>query len=265
MRCFWIAVLSAAPAFAQPDAHELVRRSIANGERSWRTSFDYSCIKTDIDRQFDASSRRVKTASHDVYQIVPLGYGSSFELHIRHDNEPLPRQEQIKEQQELEKRRAESPAQKRRRFEKEESERSYMKEVPDAFDFRIVGEQTLPTGRAWVVEATPRPGYRPKSRYARVFPSMRGKLWIDEKDVQWVKADAIAEEPVTFGFFIARLARGSHIVIEQARLADGDWVPKRIDARASARTFVFWNHNFEEDITYSDYRKGASTLAAAGR
>ena len=55
--------------------------------------------------------------------------------------------------------------------------------------------------------------------------------------------------------FIARLAKGSHIVIEQIRLPNGAWVPKSIQARASARTFLLFNHNFEEEITYVGYRK----------
>ena len=93
---------------------------------------------------------------------------------------------------------------------------------------------------------------------------MRGTLWIDKKDVQWVKADAVAEDTVAFGFFIARLARGSHIVLQQKRLPDGSWVPARIEARASARIFLFFNHNFEEVITYSGYRLD-NALASAAR
>jgi hypothetical protein len=86
---------------------------------------------------------------------------------------------------------------------------------------------------------------------------MRGKLWIDKKDVQWVKADAVAMSNVYFGVFIAKLSKGSHIILEQTKLADGTWVPQRIQAKADARTFLVFNHNFEQNITYSNYHKGA--------
>ena len=208
----------------------------------------------DVDEQFE-STGRVKSTDRDRYRIVPVG-GDSFEEHVEHDGGPVSGDERRKQQLELQKLKAETPRQRAARLAKEERERSYYKEIPDAFDFKILGEETLPTGPAWVLEATPRPAFQPRSRYAQVFPKMRGKLWIDKKDLQWVKADAVAMGTIHFGWFIASLAKGSHIVLEQTRLADGSWVPKDIEARADARTFLFFIHNFAQDITYSDFHKG---------
>jgi len=263
VRCLF-ALLFAGALWAQPDPRQLVRQSIENGERSWRASFDYFAVKHDVERQFD-SQGHVRSADADVYYEIPVGYHDSFEEHVRHDNEPLPPDQRRKIERELARRKAESPAQKQRDLQKRESERSYMKEVPDAFDFKITGTENLPTGPAWVLEATPRPGYQPKSRYSRMFPYMRGRLWIDKKDIQWVKADAVSTSTVSFGFFIARLAKGSHIVLEQEHLPDGSWVAGRIMAKASARTFLIFNHNFDEDITWSDYHKGPSSPLSAAR
>src|SRR5689334_3515924 len=94
---------------AQPDARELVRQSIRNGERSWKESLSYFCIKEEIDRQLGPKGA-VRSVDDDVYEVRPLGYGSFFELHVKHDNEPLPRAEQAKAQQELARRSAETPA-----------------------------------------------------------------------------------------------------------------------------------------------------------
>jgi hypothetical protein len=245
----------------QRDPRELVRQSIRNGEQAWRQSFEYECTKHEIDREFDRGNRLRKT-DDDVYDVIPLGYGTSFDLPKLHNHEPPSREQKAKAERELARLRAESPGQKKSRFQKEAGERSYMKEVGDAFDFRLVGTENLPTGPAWVLEATPRKGYQPRTRYGHMFPAMRGKLWIDQKDVQWVKADAVAMDTVSFGFFIARLAKGSHIILEQMKLPDGAWVPKRVEAKASARSFLLFNHNFEEDITYSDYRRPAAKVAA---
>ncbi len=258
MRFLWLAVLFAGASGAQPDARELVRRSIANGERSWKESFDYFCVK----RQTEMTPHG---PSIDVYDVIPLGDGASFEELVEHDNEPLPAAERLKIKKELERRSEESPAQKHHRFEKEVAERSYMKEVPDAFDFKIVGEENLPTGPAWVLKATPRPGFVPHSRYAHAFSRMRGSLWIDKKDVQWVKAEAEAADNVTFGLFLARLSKGSRIILEQTRLPDGTWVPKRLSAKAAARTFIVFNHVVDENITYSDYRKREALSASGAR
>ena len=261
MRGLWLALLSGGVLFAQTAPRELVRQSIRNGEQSWRESFYYSCVKRDVDRQMDATGR-LKSSAVDLFDIIPLGYGDYFEQQVEHNGEPLSAEERLKISKELEKRRAESPAQKRRRFEKELAERSYLEEVPDAFDFKITGEEKLATGPAWVVDATPHPGYVPKSRYAHFFPKMHGTLWIDKKDLQWVKADAVAADTVTFGLFLARLAKGSHIILEQTRLSDGAWVPQGLSARAEARTFLLFNHNIDENVTYSNYRKAESVTAS---
>lgn len=253
-------MLATAALAAPPDARDIVRRSIHNGEQSWRKSFDYSCVEHEIERQLDASGRVVKK-SDDVADVIALGYGTSFEMPVQHDGEPVAAAVREKAGAELARRRAESPAQKRRRFAKEESERAYMKEVADAFDFRITGEANLPTGKAWVIEARPRAGFTPRTRYGRMFRAMRGTLWVDQRDLEWVKADAVAEAPVSFAFFIARLAQGSHIVLEQMRLPDGTWVPKHVAARASATTFLFFHHRFDDDITYSGYRKAEMAMA----
>ena len=251
-----------APAVAgAPDARELVRQSVRNGERSWRESLAYACTKHEVDREYGPGGT-TRNVDDDLYQVIPLGYGVSFDQLVESHGEPLAAARRANIEAKLERLRDESPEWKRQRFAKEEHERAYMAEVPDAFDYRITGVENLPTGPAWVVEATPRPGYQPQTRYGHMFHAMRGTLWIDQKDVQWVKADAVAMAPVSFGFFVARLAAGSHIVIEQTRLADGAWVAKSIEARAAARLFLFFNHNFSEDITYADYRKSAVTMAA---
>jgi hypothetical protein len=243
------------------DATQLVRQSIENGERSWKVSTEYACTKRVVERTFD-SVGEVKTTGEDTYSVIPLGYGASFDEHIQHDNEPVSSAVRERDLKELEKLRLESPAQKGRLFEKALADRSYMKEVPDAFNFRITGEEQLPTGPAWVVEATPRPGFVPGTRYAHVFPKMRGTLWIDKKDMQWVKADAVATDNISFGLFIARLAKGSHILLGQTRLPDGDWVPASLEARAEATTFLFFQHNFEQIITYNNYSKPEPLRAA---
>jgi hypothetical protein len=264
VRLFWVSLLTSGILFAPVDPRQLVWQSIRNGEASWIDSFSYYCVERQVDEQFD-SAGLPKSREAGVYDIIPLGGHTSYAEQVERDGEPLPSAERARIQKELQHLRSETPAEKHRRFEKDLADRSYMQEVPDAFDFKITGEENLPTGPAWVISATPRPGYQPKSRYAHMFPMMRGTLWIDEKDVQWVKAEAVATEPVTFGIFLARLSKGSHITLQQRKLPDGAWVPKLLEARAEARTFLFFTHNFEEKITYSDYRKSPALTASAKR
>lgn len=258
MRVPWIALFTAGLLLGEVDPRELVRKSIANGEKSWRLSRSYSCIEREVKK---------RAGVINVYEVKPIG-GSPYERLIQRNGKPLPPAEQRKQEEQFRKAIAqaarETPA---RRLAKEERERAFMKEIPDAFDFKLVGEEALPTGPAYVLQATPRPGYRPRSRYAKAFSKMSGKLWIDKKDIQWVKADAVAMDNVSFGFFIARMAKGAHIVLEQMRLPDGVWVPKQFAVKANARIMLVKSRNFDEQITYSNYRKMGPPKAAtlAGR
>jgi len=43
-----------------------------------------------------------------------------------------------------------------------------LNEVPDAFNFTLVGEEQVSGKPAWVISAEPKPGYRAKERLAKV-------------------------------------------------------------------------------------------------
>jgi hypothetical protein len=257
-----IFTLSACSSAGEVDPTQLVKQSIENGQQSWKIAADYACTKQVVERQLDPAGAE-RSSAEDEFSVIPLGYGASYEEPSKHNGAPVDAEVRLRAEKELEKLRAEPPTSKQRRFEKALAERAYMNEVPDAFKFRLAGAENLPTGPAWVIEATPKPGFEPKSRYAHVFAKMRGTLWIDQKDRQWVKADAVATDNVSFGLVIARLAKGSHILLEQEKLSSGDWVPKSLEAKAAARLFMLFAHNFEENITYNNYRKAGPLEAAA--
>lgn len=246
---------------AEVNPRELVRQSIANGDRSWKRARTYTHMEVDEVKKFGAGSS-VKSTEVEKYEVMVME-GTPYHRLIERNGRPLSGAEKQREEQKLQKtiaqRRRESPVQKRRRIASYENERQFLREVPDAFEFKLIGEERLPAGEAYVLEATPRPGYQARSRYGKVMSKMRGKLWIDKKEVQWVKADAEATDTASLGWFVARLAKGSHIVLEQTRLADGVWVPSLLKAKASARIMLVKSEKFEENITYTNYRKTESS------
>jgi len=73
---------------------------------------------------------------------------------------------------------------------KREHEREFLREVPDAFDFRMAGEETLDGRRVYVIDATPRSDYRPRSTDGKLLSKMKGRLWIDAETYDWAKAEA---------------------------------------------------------------------------
>ena len=61
-------------------------------------------------------------------------------------------------------------------------------------------------------------------------------LWLDQGRRE-------VAQPFSMGLFVARVQRGSHIILEQSCIGDGVWVPKRLEMRAIARILFRRNLN----------------------
>jgi hypothetical protein len=92
-----------------------------------------------------------------------------------------------------------------------------------------------------------------------MFSKVAGKLWVDKQDLGWIKVDGEVIQPFSMGLFLARVLRGSHITMEQARLDDGIWMPERVEVRAAAKIFFIKSLVIERVLIYSEYK-----LAQAG-
>ena len=128
-----------------------------------------------------------------------------------------------------------------------------MREMADAFNFKLLGKGKLDEHGVYMLEATPRPDYQPKRRETKVLTGMKGKLWIDIKDYHWVKVEAEVFKPVPFGLFIAKVHPGTYFVLEQAPVTDKLWLPKHFSMSVRA-SILWWPRISTEDETYKDYR-----------
>src|SRR5205807_952904 len=85
--------------------------------------------------------------------------------------------EQRKLEQETVRRRRETPGARRERLAKYQQERrqdhALMMEMVKAFDFKLLGEEAVNGRRCFVLAASPRPGYQPRSRDTKVLKGMR--------------------------------------------------------------------------------------------
>jgi len=243
------------------DTREIVRRSVQMMDRNLARGRDYAFLERSESRELD-SDNRVKRHKVVLYDVT-LVEGSPYRRLAGRDDHPLSQDEERAEQNKLQnsivERHKETQAERAARgadWEKRQQRwREPMKEVPDAFNFQIAGEELIDGRAAWVLIATPRPGYRARSNMAKLFPKLRGKLWIDKEDGQWVKTTAEVTSDFSWGFFLARLNKGSRLDFQMTRLDDGVWLPKRIQAGGSARIALVKKLRIETDTSYSDYRK----------
>lgn len=153
----------------------------------------------------------------------------------------------------------ETPAQKQQHLaeyeRRRQKERGFLREIPDAYDLHIEGETTVDGDGVWVIAGTPKAGYQPKDRDAKAFLKIRGKIWVDKSNYQWVCVEAETIGTIAYGIVLARLNPGARLVFEQTRASDTLWLPKRLYMRGSGRLALVKKIAMEEEITWSDYRK----------
>jgi hypothetical protein len=226
---------------------------------------DYTYIERDEEHKLDGEGQ-VKSTESETFEIMQI-YGKQVHRRIAKDDKPLSGKEAAKEEEKIQKmmeeRKHESEADRKKREEKEAKEqeegRKWVREIADAYNFRLVGSEEIEGRDNWVIEGEPRPGYHPQLKYANYLPSFRGRVWIDKKDLQLAKLDVECIDTLTWGLVVARLHKGSRLIVEQTRVNDEVWLPKHEAVKLSVRVALFKNMNIDEDDTYRDYKKFRAT------
>jgi hypothetical protein len=245
--------------FSQIDAREIIRNSVAADERNRRIARNYRFLRRvelrSLDSQGGLKSSEVKT-----YDIT-FQEGTPYSQLVQRDDRPLPATEARREQESLAKsiaeRRQETTAERAKRLSAYEGrpdwQREAWHELADAFDFRLAGERRLDNHSIFLIEATPREGYQPRSRTAKLFRSLKARFWVDQRDHQIVKVEAEVIDTIWIGLFLVRVAKGSRATLELSRVSDGVWLPDRLQVVASARLGLLKTYRFEQRVHYSRY------------
>lgn len=261
MRNMAVLLAVVCPLTAAEDAAGIIRRSIELADVNFRAARNYTFLERVNALALDGKGRE-KERKIRTYDITLLE-GSPYRRLIARDDKPLSPKDQQKEEERLrkitEQRRKETPEERARRVAEWERKRQRqmepLRELPEAFVFRLLGEESLDGRELYVIEGKPRPGYQPRSKGARYFPKLQGKIWVDKETYNWVKTEAEVIDTISYGLFLARLAKGAHLSFEQARVNNEVWLPKRVHAEASARLALLRKLQAEVEITYSNYRK----------
>ena len=251
---------SAIPA-GPTDPREIVRQAALNDMANDLKARDYTFLENQLLHKLDGRGKPNSTETK-TYEFMML-YGEPVRRLIARDGKPLSAKESSKEAEKIDKlvrkREQESPQQRQKRlaeYEKErQQERAFVGEVADAYFFHLLGEEMMNGRPAWVISGEPRPDFHAHLKEARILPKFRFKVWVDKAECQWVKLDAEVIDTVSFGWFLARLYRGSNIVIDETHVNNEVWLPRHVDLKLDARLALLKKYNLEEAIDYSDYRK----------
>jgi hypothetical protein len=244
------------PVHAQ-DATGIIRQSVERDATNFERFRNYTFLERVEERRYgrsgNLSSKEIQT-----YEFMVLG-GRPYGRLVERDDKALPAKEARKEQERLDKesakRQRESASDKAKQDQDRAEERRYLREVPEAFDLTLQGTEEIGGRPVWIIGAQPKPGYKPKIKRAKILTNLRGKIWVDQEDYQWVKAEVEVINPISFGLGLVRLAPGAILNFDQVRVNDEVWLPAHVSVRADARLIYLRKLREELDITYHDYRK----------
>lgn len=263
-----IASAAAVASATAPEVQELLKQSVANTERNWKEAPEFAFTEHDIDEKLD-SNGAVKSKVDKTSEVTMMD-GSPYWRLIAVNGKPLSATENKAELDKMEaeryRREHETKSERAKRIAKYQKERTQdqamLREMAEALVYRLAGEQTINGRLCYVLKATPKPGFVPKTRDAKVLTGMKGTLWIDKADVQWVKVEAEVTRPVTF-YAIATVSPGTRFEFEQKPVGAGVWMASHFEVRVNSSVFWF-SRNSDDRETYTNYHRISGEAARSG-
>lgn len=249
------------PQLSQEEIRNLIRQVADKDIENDKKQREYTYIQREEEHRLDGKGQ-VKSSESKTLEIMVL-YGEQVQRLIAKNDKPLSEKDARKEEERIrkltDKRKNETDDQRRKRAESEEKDREdsrkFVREVTNAYDFRLAGVD-YPDGReTYVIEAEPRPGFQAQLKEAKILPKFRFRAWIDKAESQWVKLDAECIDTVSLGWFLARIHKGSRLLLDQTRVNDEVWLPRHVAVKIDVRVALLKNFNVEADVTYRDYKK----------
>ena len=241
-----------------------------NYQDNFKKQRDYTYVSREVTRKLDGKNN-VKSTETKTNEVMQL-YGERVSRLIEKDDKPLSGKDAAKEESRIQKltdeRKNESEDERSKREAKQEKEREesqqFVSEVPEAYNFRLVGSEIMNGRDSWVIAGEPRPDFRPHAKGAELLSKVRGRLWIDKSDLQLARIEIETIDTVSFGWVLARIRKGAHVEYDRVRVNDEVWMPAHYEVEGDARIAVFKNDNERDEGTFRDYKKFRTSSKIVG-
>lgn len=252
---------SSRPELSQEQIRTLIRKCADNDLENDKRMRDYTYVERQQLQKVNGKGE-VKSTESETYDVMEI-YGEQVNKLTAKNDKPLSAKDAQKEdgriQKLIDKRKDESESDRRKRLEKKEKDREdelqFVHEVADAYNFTLLGTEMLDGRDNYVIDAEPKPGYKPVHKEAKVLPKTRFRVWIDKDDAEVSKLDMQFIDAVSFGLFLARIHKGSELVLENTRVNNEVWLQQHVTVNADVRLALVKNFDIRVDITDRDYKK----------
>jgi hypothetical protein len=242
------------------DPVEIIRRSAKNEEQDARRGHEFNYSEMTLEEKLDGSGA-IKSSESHTKQVLVVN-GDRLERVVAKNGAPLPVSDAAKEEEKIRlatHKYATETAQERatrlKVIEKSrEDERGLVEDVQQAYNFTLLPPEEWHGHTCYVIQADPKPGFQPRSKDGKYLSKFRGTIWVAQKELQWAKVDLEMVDTISFGWFVARLNKGTHVEVEQARVAGDVWLPTQAHVRMQGRVALVQDVNYDVTRIYRDYQ-----------
>jgi hypothetical protein len=254
-------LLLSLPALSQTvNLPDIVKRAAAALQSDWAADSTYACVEKD-------ETRKGGKVSGKTFEVLMID-GSDYRFPLAVDGQNLPpdrhKEELAKLGMEIRKRRAESAPERARRIEKWKKERDENGELlldfPVAFNFQFLREETKNGHAAWVLAATPKPGFPQDTRARKVLAGMRGTAWVEKETFHpiYVQCEVVTPVPV-FGN-LASVLPGTRIGISMTPVTPATWLIDLVSMELDVSKLHMFKSAETTVSTYSQYKLNGPAL-----
>jgi hypothetical protein len=231
---------------------------------------NYTYVERDVEKQLNGKGE-TKSTEVKTFEVLNI-YGEQVQRLMEKDDKPLDAKEAAKEEEKIQKvidkRKNESDDDRRKREEKadkdREESRKFVRDVADAYNFKLLGTELVGGREAWMIEADPRPGFEPQVKESRFLAKFRGRVWIDKTDLQLSKMEVEAIDTVSVGWVLARIHKGTRFMLEQTQVNEEVWLPKHVTFNVDARFALVKGFKMDGEQTFRDYKKFRTSSRIVG-
>ena len=247
-----------------PDTTALLRELQANEDRLDSILDNYSYTQDSISREIDKYGHLQDTES----ETVQMSFYKGYRIHrtIAKNGKPLSTDDQVKEDKDVQKQVDEIE----KRIVRNES-KSAKGEPEDDNNRRVSVAELLRASRlinprrerfggrdCVVFDFEPNPGFDMKNAKTalKFFGKTAGVMWIDEKDKQVARVEAVLYDSYSIGGgVLAKINKGAAFTLEKERFNDEIWLPSYSEINLSVRVLLVKGLSVNQVIRSHDYRR----------
>jgi hypothetical protein len=243
--------LAAEPASA-PDGRALAENAARRLRESFEALGQYTYDVLEREEQLDSKGKVTKTTTrgHEVFYVL----GRPVRRLVSENGAPLPAKRQAEEDRRAEKRAREIREKRSGEKTKPGEEERRLAEVLDRYELRAVGHEELEGRRAIVLTVAALPGKRDieGDKYLR---KVAGRVWVDEQEGHLLRAELHTTSSIKVGLGVVASVSEAAATLVFSRLADGTWLPSRIESRGRGRVLLLKGFHVRNTLTYGGFRR----------